>query len=380
MRKNPAKGMLVAVLLFTIFFSGCGNPGEPKEAVESSSGGTMSKEGETVSKEDETMSEKGEAEDVLTLSEDVTELEDGLYAVSFEGNDGFGKFLEQGGASSDREVVKYLSGSMISGVKDMIFHGNPFGCSAFQAENGKGGFLFGRNFDWMACEAWIVSSKPETGYASISTVNMDFIGSVASKLPDSARTIAALYAPLDGMNEKGLCVSVNMIEDNAEIAQDSDKTDLTTTTVVRLLLNQAADVEEALELLQQYDLHSSMGMMVHFALADRTGKCVAVEYVDDEMAVTDSPVVTNFYLAEVEKHGIGTEQSHERYETLTKLLQEKKSFDSGAMRDALDSVGKHNFNDGATTEWSIVMDQSRNRLTYYHRENYEKAYSFEIEN
>ncbi len=362
MIRNPGKRILAVVLLFTIFFSGCGNPGEPKDT-----SGKME-------------SEESGSEEMVTLSEDVTELEDGLCAVRFEGNDGFEKFLEQGGASSDREVVRYLTGSMISGVKDMIFHGNPFGCSAFQAESGKGNFLFGRNFDWMACEAWIVSSKPETGYASISTVNMDFIGSVASKLPDSARTIAALYAPLDGMNEKGLCVSVNMIEDHAEIAQDSDKTDLTTTTAVRLLLNQAADVEEALELLQQYDLHASMGMMVHFALADRTGKCVAVEYVNDEMAVTDSPVVTNFYLAEGEKHGVGTEQSRERYETLTKLLLEKKVFDSGDMRDALDSVGKHNFNDGAATEWSIVMDQSRNRLTYYHRENYEKAYTFEIEN
>ncbi len=364
MIRNPGKGILTAVLLFAVFFSGCGNQEGSKKAVESSSG--------------ETGSEEDESGDMVALSEDVTELESGLYAVGFEGDDGFGKFLEQGGASSDREVVKYLTDSMISGAKDMIFHGNPFGCSAFQAESGGGNYLFGRNFDWKACEAWIVSSKPKTGYASVSTVNMDFIGSVASKLPDSARTIAALYAPLDGMNEKGLCVSVNMIEDHAGIAQDSEKTDLTTTTAVRFLLNQAADVGEALELLKQYDLHSSMGMMVHFALADRTGKCVAVEYVNDEMVVTDSPVVTNFYLAEGEKHGIGTEQSHERYDILTKLLQEKNSFDSGDMRDALSSVGKHNFNDGATTEWSIVMDQSGNRLIYYHRENYEKAYTFEI--
>lgn len=362
--KQRAKRTSALVLILAVALSGCGNQNGEKQ----STGFSAEKESQP----------EWEQSDCIVPSEHVTELEDGLYAVHFEGNDGFETFLEKGGASSDREVVKFLTGSLISGAKDMIFHGNPFGCSAVQAEGGKDRYLFGRNFDWMACEAWVVSSKPDEGYASISTVNMDFIGSVASKLPDSARTIAALYAPLDGMNEKGLCVSVNMIEDSAEIEQDSDKPDITTTTAVRLLLNQAGDVDSALELLGQYDLHSSMGMMVHFALADRTGKSVAVEYIEDEMVVTESPVLTNFYLAEGQKHGIGTEQSHERYETLTELLKEKKTFTAEDMRDALDSVGKHNFNDGATTEWSIVMDQSGNRMTYYHRENYEKAYTFEI--
>ncbi len=37
---------------------------------------------------------------------------------------------------------------------------------------------------------------------------------------------------------------------------------------IRLLLDKATDVEEALKLLRQYDFHSSMGMMVHLDLAD----------------------------------------------------------------------------------------------------------------
>lgn len=48
----------------------------------------------------------------------------------------------------------------------------------------------------------------------------------------------------DGLNEMGLAVSVNMIQDNATIEQNTDKKDITTTTAVRLLLDQAADVEE----------------------------------------------------------------------------------------------------------------------------------------
>lgn len=228
----------------------------------------------------------------------------------------------------------------------------------------------------------VVSSKPEKGYASVSTVNMDFIqagaGLELEQLSDEIKTVAALYAPLDGMNEKGLCVSVNMIEDSDTIEQDNRNKDITTTTAVRLLLNQAADVDEALSLLKQYDLHASMGMMVHFALADANGRSVVVEYVNDEMIVTDTPVVTNFYLAKGEKNGIGTEQSHIRYEILTEKLKEKEMMNMQEVRDALDIVSKDNFDDPASTEWSIVFHQGSGTVQYYHRENYKKAYTFQI--
>lgn len=89
----------------------------------------------------------------------------------------------------------------------------------------------------------VVSAEPEKGYASVSTVNMDFIqvaaGMRPERLPDEMKTMAALYVSLDGMIEKGLCVSVNTIEDSASIAQETDKKDITTTTEVRLLLDQA---------------------------------------------------------------------------------------------------------------------------------------------
>lgn len=75
-------------------------------------------------------------------------------------------------------------------------------------------------------------------------VNGDVVTFSAAGGPpsDEMLTLAALYAPLDGMNEKGLCVSVNTIQDSAAISQDTDKPDITTTTAVRLLLNRAATV------------------------------------------------------------------------------------------------------------------------------------------
>lgn len=321
--------------------------------------------------------------EIIPLTAEITELEEGFFAVRYEGGYGFDDFLVQGGASSDSEVVAYLSEHLLSGF-DLGFLGDVFGCSTVAAVSPDGEALFGRNFDWNTCEAMVVASVPENGYASISTVNMDFItqgagGAVGMALRlDEVRTLAALYAPLDGMNEAGLAVSVNMIQDSANINQDTEKPDITTTTAVRLLLNQAATVDEALTLLEQYDLHASMNMMIHFALADKTGRSVVVEYIDNEMVVTETPVVTNFYLAEGDKYGIGTSQSHERYEILMDSLSSHDSYTIREMRDALDSVSKDNFEEFASTEWSAVFNLDTGVAHYWHRENYENQYTFAI--
>ncbi|MHA9741213.1 carcinine hydrolase/isopenicillin-N N-acyltransferase family protein [Robinsoniella peoriensis] len=329
-------------------------------------------------------SDQTELSNINIISPDtsITKLEVDLSVVRYEGDYGFGSFLEQGGASSDEEVMEYVSSRLSSNLPELLFGGNPFGCSTLSVKNTEDGYLFGRNFDWNACNALIISSRPDEGYASISTVNMDFIqagGLDISILPDQVQAAIALYAPLDGMNEKGLAVSVNMIEDTDTIEQNTDKPDITTTTAIRLLLDQAADVAEALDLLSQYDLHASMGMMIHLALADAEGNSVAVEYVNNEMVVTQTPVVTNFYLAEGEKYGIGSTQSHTRYDLLQEALTDKQTMTETDVRDALDSVSKDNFGEFESTEWSIVMNQHTKEVTYYHRENYDNGYSLTVQ-
>lgn len=331
-------------------------------------------------------SKAGHAKQIpVTPDSSVKQLEKGLFAVRYDGDYGFEGFLSQGGASSDREVAGYLSENLLKGQQVGFLKGI-FGCSTLSVKNENGESLFGRNFDWENCEAMVVMAYPENGYASVSTVNMDFIGQgagngaagMALKL-DTVKTLAALYAPLDGMNEAGLAVAVNMIQDSAVISQDTEKPDLTTTTAIRLLLDQAADVEEALELLSRYDMHSSMGMMVHFAIADSAGRSIVVEYIDQEMVVTDTPAVTNFYLAEGKKNGIGTAQSHERYELLMERLESGEPMSAEQVRDALDRVSKDNFGEFESTEWSIVFNQETGEASYYHRENYDKSYVFVLE-
>lgn len=328
----------------------------------------------------DSINEKTSVEE-YAFSDEIQKIEDGLSYVEYDGDYKFETFLAQNGASSDKEVIQFLTKNLFADAGNLSFAKSAFGCSTLASETGSGNHLFGRNFDWETCDALVVKSKPTDGYASIATVNLDFIrqgaGIASHFLKNELLTMAALYAPLDGMNEKGVVVSVNMISDGEVIEQTSSKPDLTTTTAVRYLLNHADSVDHAVELLGQYDMHASMGMMIHFALTDTTGKSVVVEYINNEMSVIDTKVVTNFYLTKGDKYGIGTEQSHERYDILTE--KEKTGVtDVEQMRDALDRVSKDNFADSSTTEWSIVFELEKLKATYYHRENYTKGYGFSL--
>jgi hypothetical protein len=318
----------------------------------------------------------------LSAADGIVTLEDGFAAVLYDGDYGFDAFLAQGGASSDSALLSFFSSYFGLNRSGLRFDEGGFGCSTISVQNTSGGYLFGRNFDWMPCNAMIVEAHPENGYHSISTVNTDFIHMATHlqslALPDNALVIAALYVPLDGMNEKGLCVSVNMIEDSDTIEQNTEKPDITTTTAVRLLLDKAATVEEALQLLSEYDLHASFDYMIHFAISDASGKSVVVEYIGNVMTVTETPVVTNFYLAQGSKYGIGSQQSHTRFDILSAALAENPQMTPEMARDSLDQVSKHNFQGNETTEWSVIFDQSNLIASYYHREDYSRSYSFSV--
>ena len=99
-------------------------------------------------------------------------------------------------------------------------------------------------------------------------------------MTERMQSITAIYVPLDGMNAKGLVVADLTAGDDEETYQRTGKVNLTTTTAIRLLLDKAADVDEAVALLKQYDMNSSIGISHHLSIADAHGKSIVVEYVN----------------------------------------------------------------------------------------------------
>ena len=159
-----------------------------------------------------------------------------------------------------------------------------FNCTSFQAARAEGdGFRFGRNYDFFKNPTMVTVSHPKKGYASIAVSDMSHFGYSLEKLPDSfmARLscLAAVYAPVDGMNEKGLCTSIMALPKQAA-QQDTPKPNVGTTIIMRLWLDRCATVQEALDLLETVDVRhdAAVGSGYHYMVADASGDCAVVEF------------------------------------------------------------------------------------------------------
>ncbi len=328
----------------------------------------------------------------LTAANTVQKLDEGLWSMEYKGDYGFDAFLAQGGAASDAEMGDYIAAFLSHGFwkPDTSAVGGSYGCSALMTGSPSGGMFFGRNYDWADCKAMLIHTVPTDGYESVSTCCLDFLGFGEDWVPDGSMAdkfmaLAAVYVPLDGMNEKGLCVADLMVEPGEVVHQDTGKPDLTTTSALRLLLDKAATVDEALELLGQYDMNFSLDSAHHFAIVDASGQSVAVEYIGGEMVVTETNVVTNHYVAPREGLPEGFEASHLRFETLAGLRAERNGAMAGdEVLDAMKAAASSNFNylredhENRRTQWTLVFDQNALTAEFYRWENWEQSYRLTV--
>ena len=200
---------------------------------------------------------------------------------------------------ADYRLSEYLeTGSYLSSM----IRGEP-GCTCFYAA---GSGVYGRNFDFPPNPVLLLFTYPEDGYASVSLVDLGYFGYSMSELPD-AEDLESLtttpYLPFDGMNEAGLVVGMAAIP-HAEPPFSSGKVSIGEIQVIRLLLDRAATVDEALALLDEYNVEMTEPP-IHYLVADVTGASALIEYVGGERRVVtgSSFVMTNFIVTETNMEG-----------------------------------------------------------------------------
>lgn len=260
-----------------------------------------------------------------------------------------------------------------------------FGCCSIAASNAgpAGGKIYGRNFDYPNNSAMIVHTKPAKGYESVSTCYPFFVTKAESWAPENeqAKTIvgiSSIFAPLDGMNTEGLYISILQLDKEPTNQTDEGKNDVQTTVAVRYILDNADSVDAALEILRGFNMHNVFNTAYHYAIADNTGKSVVVEYINNEMKVTDTKVVTNFYLTDSTKND---ESSHSYINSKTRYDAAKNAGEAvdwnmtpEQMRDALKAAKAiHDpLDDSFVSIWSAVFEPAAKKVTYYFREDYTK--------
>lgn len=315
-------------------------------------------------------------------AQNVKQVGDKMYTMTYEGDYGLDDFLEQGGACSSNEIAVFVCNQLFYGfVSPPEVELAEFGCSFITVKDKDGNVLTGRNFDWPDCKSpiAIIHTRPEKGFASVSTSCISFLGFgddwKPEGLADKMGLIAAIYAPLDGMNEKGLVVSDLVAGDHTKTDQKTGRTNLTTTSAIRVLLDRAANVEEALHLLESCDMHSDIDYSHHLAISDAKGKSVVVEWVDNKMLVADSPLCTNHYLAEscMKDYSIYSEDSHRRFDIMQQMRDSLPTMDQNDVVESIRRVAAKEM-----TRWSVVFDCNALTATYYQYSDFDKPYRFEL--
>lgn len=340
-----------------------------------------------------------------------------VYQINFSGDYFFDEFLSQGGASNDAELISFITRSITKGIIPMHIKTSSIACSAFTADTQSGDRVFGRNYDFSATNTAIVYTDPGEGrHASYSTIDLSFLGLDADKdvetIGQKILTLAAPYVPLDGINDAGVACGIFMSYQGegkgTPTDTQTDRPDLTSTTLLRLILDYADSVEDAVALAQQYDLHDSASSCFHYMVADSTGRSAILEWVgtdadhdadgaqrqlnvlwNDTDALSDSAdwqVVTNF----IKTPGYYDDTTAEmkgldRYEHLAAALRETDGIvaDKDAAMDLLASVGRRTWNNddsNSNTVHSVVYDLTDKSVLWVGNEHYgEEAYTFEFQ-
>ena len=318
----------------------------------------------------------------------------------------------QPGITEQTELFRHITSLLFDNLpaeNDEVKYGA--GCSAFAAQEAEGkGFLMGRNYDfrhftpdnksYLPTSAILVRTAPEGGKKSISMVdglNLGFgQGFYNDGKTDLSMLMALPYAALDGINEDGFAIGVLALNEK-QTNQQTGKQRIGTTVAIRMMLDKASTVREAIEMLKNYDMdmrgngHSNY----HFFMADATGDYAIVEYTFDkdrtepkvmEVFTADDSLrcVTNFYVAPSmtgTTDGWGSSHGKDRYENLRKTLDEKKHVmkEDEAMQ-LLEKVSQPPTEElTSQTQWSALYNLTEKTLRLTILREYAKEYNFRIE-
>jgi hypothetical protein len=248
-------------------------------------------------------------------------------------------------------------------------------CSTASVRTPIGRVFFGRNFDWKHDACLILKIHDGDKVSSIAVLDIHYLNLNREDLEETnlIERFPLLFAPYylqDGMNQSGVAVA-DMSLDGVQTPYAAAKPNIAHATAMRLILDYAKSTDDAIDLLDQYNIHF-VDITGHLMIADATGKSAVVEFIDGEMTITSTEqswqVCTNHQISG--KDESANDQCCPRYclasEQLARLSTGAQAED---VMNIMASVSKENW-----TMWTSVYDLSNRELRFAYRRRYDRPF------
>ena len=326
-----------------------------------------------------------------------------------------------GGTQALFQYIAYLLYDDIDPKSPEVKYGA--GCSAFAVDEKAGkNRLMGRNYDFrhfasdgetlLPTSAILVRTSPKGGKKSISMVDGINLGYGKGFLYDENTDLSLLmglpYAALDGINEDGFAIGVLALREKPTVQTKEGQGKIATTVAIRMLLDKASTVKEAIQLLDGYNMDMSADGKTapegateqgysnyHFFMADATGDYAIVEYCYGNNARTPDRMevytandtlrcVTNFYFSPSmvgHLEGWGSTHGRKRYDTMRSTLADQNYSLSGSeAMNLLQSVAQTPGEElTSMTQWSAVYNLTEKSVRLAILRDYGKQFDFKVE-
>ena len=326
------------------------------------------------------VSKDDEIKNRLLTENTLTKISGDLYMVNYK-NDYYLEDLLKTGGKDLASLYSYAYsrfGNMYDFATENSF--THFACSAFNVLNPENQNLFGRNFDFSYSPSFIVWTQPKKGYKSVSFVLGGLLGMNTEIDIDKDKLLLFPYTPLDGLNEHGLGMSVLVAGDGNNHQHNPYKLDLTTSVMIRGVLDTCKTTQEAIDLFKKYNMHDALSNFAfHFFITDNEGNSAIIEYLGEEMKVyknnefnyTKYLYLTNFYISK--PVGEGNNGGLDRFEILkAKLKNDELTMNWEEAMTLLYNVSQ------SITVWSNVYNTKDLNLVNAYKLDYKHLYKFNV--
>ncbi|MFT4146109.1 MAG: linear amide C-N hydrolase [Mobilitalea sp.] len=296
-----------------------------------------------------------------------------VYEMNYKGNFGFDKYLKTG-SKNYSEYADFMNANLLKGIPE--FYYDKFECSTFFARTPEGDYIMGRNYDTEVSIPFVLRTNSKKGFKTVGMADLRNPGWNNTNLVSRMTALSAPYYTFDGMNENGVAIAGLSVPFGARSDIDESKTTLYDYAVIRLTLEKAENVDDAIKQLSQYNIKMENTYPSHYMIADEAGNCAIIDYVDGSMKVIrkddNYQIATNMLTFNNDKH---QGYSADRYQNFDKVLSEKSGVIS--IEDALELLVENTV--PGDEQWSSVYNLTDKTMSVKFHGDYENTYTYEIE-